>query len=57
MNSNDWNEILFQDDDDLTPFEPKKRSKQSKRKWREIEDIKERQRLKRELMDINEYRL
>lgn len=54
MNTTDWNEVFYQDEEDLLDYQPKKK-KQSKRKWREIETIKERQRLKRELLDINEY--
>ncbi|MCP4321848.1 MAG: DUF3545 family protein [Psychromonas sp.] len=40
-------------DDDLLFFAPKKKSTRT-RKWREIEDIKARQRLSRELREIDQ---
>jgi len=40
-------------DDDLLYFTPKKKSTRT-RKWREIEDIKARQRLSRELREIDQ---
>lgn len=40
-------------DDDLFFYTPKKKSK-SARKWREIEDIKARQQLSRELREIDQ---
>ncbi len=40
-------------DDDSLFFAPKKKSTRT-RKWREIEDIKARQRLSRELRDIDQ---
>lgn len=55
MNTSDWNDIFYQVENDASSYESKKRTKQSKRKWREIEQIKEKQRLKRELMDLNQY--
>ena len=38
----------------LEEIDTKQKSKRSKRKWREIEAFKEKARLKRELMDIDE---
>ncbi|PKF56144.1 DUF3545 domain-containing protein [Alteromonadales bacterium alter-6D02] len=37
------------------PQRVKRKAKQSKRKWREIEMVKEKQRLRREFVDYNEY--
>ncbi len=54
MKKNNWDDHGFDDsDDDIS--EPKKHHKQVKRKWREIEHVKERQRLKRELQSYDSY--
>lgn len=42
-------------DENVSDYESKKEAKQRRRKWREIETIKERQRLRRELSDIYHY--
>lgn len=53
MKLNNWSQF-----DDLSELETEqppqvKRQRQKQRKWREIEDIKERQRMRRELVDYN----
>ena len=53
MKLNTWSQF-----DDLSELETEqppqvKRQRQKQRKWREIEDIKERQRMRRELVDYN----
>lgn len=53
--SNNWDDFLEQYDEDDMPYESKKKKKQSKPRWREIENVKEKQRLRRELVDINHY--
>ena len=55
MKRSDWDELAFLDEQNNTVYESKKDNKQRKRKWREIETIKERQRLRRELTDIYQY--
>ncbi|TPH15279.1 DUF3545 family protein [Litorilituus lipolyticus] len=49
MESDDWLEHDYADQIELIEHKAKKKAKQRKRKWREIEAIKEQQRLKREL--------
>ncbi len=58
MNNKYWHETdVLDDDDELTI--PEKNSKvggkERKRKWREIEAIKEQRRLRRELTDFEQY--
>ena len=36
-------------------FQPKRNTKQSRKKWREIESFKERQKMKRELAYFDDY--
>ncbi|WDE14604.1 DUF3545 family protein [Thalassomonas haliotis] len=52
MKFNNWEEIddIYGDEASLT--EQKKNTKTRKRKWREIEAIKEKQRLRRELAEF-----
>lgn len=50
MSSHD-NEYDFYEDDDYEIQTQKVKTKTRKRKWREIENIKEQRRLKRELAD------
>ncbi|WP_236701234.1 DUF3545 family protein [Thalassomonas viridans] len=52
MKFNDWEEFddIYGDDESLT--EQRKNNKTRKRKWREIEAIKEKQRLRRELAEF-----
>lgn len=57
MASFDWeieeeNELEF-GSESVSAFEKRKKNQQLKRKWREIETIKENRRLKRELADLN----
>lgn len=57
MNNEYWHEADDFDEDELT--RPDKKSKTSgkerKRKWREIESIKEQRRLRREITDFEQY--
>ena len=55
MNRSDWEDLSFLDQQNSDVYEHKKDNKQRKRKWREIETIKERRRLRRELTDIYQY--
>ncbi|RHW78065.1 DUF3545 family protein [Colwellia sp. RSH04] len=49
MESYEWIEQEYSDQMELLEQKSKRKIKQRKRKWREIEAIKEQQRLKREL--------
>ena len=54
MNNKSWNDYNDFENDDFTPQIAKKtNTKERKRKWREIEIIKEKQRLYIELSDFN----
>lgn len=55
MKNKPWEEFDFGPDGEFEAVEQKKSSRQRKRKWREIEDIKEKQRLKRELSSYESY--
>lgn len=55
--SNNWDDLLEEYEEDDMPYTTKKKSRNSKPRWREIENIKEKQRLRRELVDINQYEL
>ena len=58
MNNKSWNDYNDFDDDDVSPQITKKvKTKERKRKWREIETIKEKQRLYRELSEFNNSNL
>jgi len=48
----DWNEEE-NDSEEISVFEQRQKGKARKRKWREIENIKETRRLKRELSELN----
>ena len=53
MLDSQWDDFDKNDDDERIDQDKSKRSK--KRKWREIESVKERQRLKRELSSYDNY--
>ncbi|HBY85850.1 MAG TPA: hypothetical protein DEO86_08255 [Colwellia sp.] len=58
MNNEYWHETdVFDDEDELTRPDKKGKAKGSdrKRKWREIESIKEQRRLRREITDFEQY--
>lgn len=52
MKLDDWNDFYDDNGIELSQPEQKKSSKSCKRKWREIEMIKEKQRLRRELSEF-----
>ncbi|MBL4764535.1 MAG: DUF3545 family protein [Colwellia sp.] len=52
MQNNTWQDFYF--DEFEEQHEKKKNKRQSKRKWREIEEFKDRQR-ERKVMDINDH--
>jgi len=47
--------IEFFDEDSFFDDQPKTRVKAKKRQWREIESIKEKQRLKKQLESLEQY--
>jgi len=55
MKRSDWDDFDYQEQEDRTSYGNKKNAKPRKRRWREIETIKEKQRLRRELSDIYQY--
>lgn len=55
MNSSNWEDFEFLGNEYLVEQESKTKTKNRKRKWREIEFIKEQRRLKRELEGIDSY--
>ena len=56
MNDEYWHEEdILNDDDELVTPDKKGRAKIRKRKWREIETIKEQRRLRRDLADFEQY--
>lgn len=50
-----WDELDDFFEDDVLTQGTKHKKTSRKRKWREIENIKEQRRLKKELADINQY--
>lgn len=53
MNNGYWHETdVFDDDDELTRPDKKGKTKERKRKWREIEAIKEQRRMRRVMADF-----
>jgi len=50
MTNENWDELEFLDDDELTQ-DRKSKGKTRKSKWREIENIKEQRRLRRDLAE------
>ena len=55
MNNDFWNEDDVYDDEDLTRPDKKGKGSDRKRKWREIELIKEQRRLSRDLAVYDHY--
>jgi len=57
MSNEDWHDtdVLDEDDNELTRTDKKAQAKQRKRKWREIEVIKEQRRLRRDIADFEQY--
>jgi len=57
MSNEDWHDtdVLDDDDNELTRTDKKAQAKQRKRKWREIEVIKEQRRLRRDIADFEQY--
>ncbi|MFQ3312602.1 MAG: hypothetical protein ACI9VO_000534 [Colwellia sp.] len=57
MNNEYWQEVdvLDDEDDELIRADKKGQSKQKKRKWREIEAIKEQRRLRRDIANFEQY--
>ena len=57
MNDEYWHDtdVLDDDDNELTRPGKKGQAKQRKRKWREIEVIKEQRRLRRDIADFEQY--
>jgi len=53
MTTFDWDNEEELDNEQVSVFEQRQKSKARKRKWREIETIKETRRLKRELSEFN----
>lgn len=55
MNNLNWEYFEFLNEDDFSENETKRKVKSKKRKWREIESIKEKRRLKRQLEELEHY--
>lgn len=55
MEYSNWEDVEFLGDVDLLSEEKKVKNKSKKRKWREIESVKEKRRLKRQLEDFEQY--
>ncbi|MGB2738977.1 MAG: DUF3545 family protein [Cognaticolwellia sp.] len=55
MQSKEWQEDDFNNIDDYFDYHKKKNTKQSKRKWREIEAFKEQKRMQREIASYDSY--
>ena len=53
MKLNNWSQFNDVSEFDSEPAPRAKRQRQKQRKWREIEEVKERQRLRRELIEYN----
>ena len=53
MQTKEWQEADYSDLDDALDFQKKKNTKQSKRKWREIEAFKEQKRMQREMASFD----
>lgn len=56
MDTYDWEEILAVEDV-LPVQETAKQTRSKKRKWREIETVKDNNRLRKELEEYSEYRM
>ncbi|MDG1752997.1 MAG: DUF3545 family protein [Thalassotalea sp.] len=55
MNNINWDNFDFVNEDDFSENEVKGKTKSKKRKWREIESIKEKRRLKKQIEEIEHY--
>ncbi|GAW96147.1 MULTISPECIES: DUF3545 family protein [Colwellia] len=55
MNNEYWHEADLLADDELTRPDKKGKAKERKRKWREIEAIKDQQRLRRDIAGFEQY--
>ncbi|WP_157466282.1 DUF3545 family protein [Colwellia sp. MT41] len=55
MNNEYWHEADLLADDELTRLDKKGKAKERKRKWREIEAIKDQQRLRRDIACFEQY--
>lgn len=55
MNNINWEHFEFLDDENFSENETKGKPKNKKRKWREIESIKDKRRLKKQLEEIEHY--
>ncbi|MEW6991068.1 DUF3545 family protein [Colwelliaceae bacterium 6441] len=57
MNSMTWDDLDFTDEENFSDNEIKSKAKTKKRKWREIESIKEKRRLKKQIAELEQYTL
>jgi hypothetical protein len=55
MNNINWDNFEFINEEDFSENEVKGKAKTKKRKWREIESIKEKRRLKKQIEEIEQY--
>jgi hypothetical protein len=55
MNKFNWDDFDFINDEDFSEKDVKNSRKTSKRKWREIESIKEKRRLKKQIDELEQY--
>ncbi|MDO6447483.1 DUF3545 family protein [Colwellia sp. 1_MG-2023] len=55
MNKFNWDDFDFINDEDFSEKETRNKGKTSKRKWREIESIKEKRRLKKQIEEMEQY--
>ncbi|GAA6206226.1 MULTISPECIES: DUF3545 family protein [Thalassotalea] len=55
MNKFNWDEFDFINDEEFSEKAVKNKGKTNKRKWREIETIKEQRRLKKQIAEMEQY--
>lgn len=55
MNDIEWDNMVFSDEADDLTIEDKKNTTKRKRKWREIEKIKEQKKFQKEMLSYDEY--
>jgi hypothetical protein len=55
MNHINWDNLEFINEDSFVENEVKGKPKAKKRKWREIESIKEKRRLKKQIEELEHY--
>jgi len=55
MSNADWFDLSFLDSDDNLEQLTQRKEQGKKRKWREIESIKEKRRLRKELAEYEQY--